>query len=208
MLWREYRGKPLDEAFVDRDPVKQFQKWLHDAVKARVTDPHAFTLSTATHDGRPSGRIVLLKSCEDDGFVFYTNYGSRKGKELVANPHAAMTFFWPELERQVRVEGTVKKLPSEISDEYFASRPRGAQIAANAAVQSDVVEGREPLENKFKEIEKEFRGKKVPRPENWGGFILNPRLFEFWQGRINRLHDRILYEKCKDGRWCVMRLAP
>lgn len=208
MLWREYRGKPLDEASVDRDPAKQFQKWLHDAVKARVSDPHAFTLSTATPDGRPSGRIVLLKGFTDDGFVFYTNYGSRKGRELVANPHASATFFWPELERQVRIEGTVKKASAEMSDKYFASRPRGAQIATYISQQSDVIESRKVLEELFRDAQKKFKGVKIPRPENWGGFILKPRLYEFWQGRINRLHDRILYEQCKDGRWCIMRLAP
>jgi pyridoxamine 5'-phosphate oxidase len=165
-------------------------------------------LATATHDGRPSARVVLLKGFYDAGFIFYTNYLSRKGKEITKNPMGALTFFWPGMERQVRIEGTIEKLTKEQSDKYFHSRPKGSQIGALVSPQSQEIASRDVLEKKWSELETEYADKEVPKPSFWGGYILKPRMIEFWQGRPSRLHDRILYKKIDNKNWKKVRLAP
>ncbi len=207
-LRRDYSGEELKESTVDSDPLKQFEIWFDEAVKAEADDPHAMVLATVSAEGKPSARVVLLRGIDPDGLTFYTNYGSRKAAELKANSNAALVFLWHELDRQVRVEGIVGKGDGAESDRYFASRPRASQIAAWASNQSGIISGRAELDQKFREIEMQFEGKPVPRPENWGGLKLRPRSFEFWQGRPNRLHDRILYTLIEDGRWAIHRLAP
>ncbi len=207
-LRREYSGEPLDEAAVDRDPFSQFEKWLEAAVKAELTDPHAMVVATASRAAKPSARVVLLRGFDRNGFVFYTNYTSRKGTEILSNPNAAAVFFWSKLDRQIRIEGVIEKVSDEESDKYFQSRPRENQIAAWASSQSQIIASREKLDNIFKEFAKEFEGKPVPRPDNWGGFKLKPESFEFWQGRESRMHDRILYTLTEDNGWQISRLAP
>lgn len=197
----------LDEKTVDRDPIKQFQLWFDDAVAAKLPLPEAMTLATATPDGKPSARMVLLKQVDHDGFVFFTNYHSAKAELLDANSYAALVFFWPQLERQVRVEGSVVKTSAEESREYFSTRPRESQIGAWASAQSEKIAGREVLEERTKELEELYRDREVDCPEYWGGYRLTPLRIEFWKGRIGRLHDRILYERDADG-WSISRLAP
>ncbi len=189
-------------------PVDQFQEWFADAYKHSQRDlSNAMTLATADGSGAPSARVVLLKHVDRDGFVFYTNYESRKGRELSENPAAALVFWWPALERQVRVEGRVRRLSADASDRYFASRPRGSQLSAWVSRQSRVVEGREVLEKRLQGFAEKFRNDDVPRPEYWGGYCLEPAAVEFWQGQSNRLHDRVLYERGDEG-WERRRLAP
>jgi pyridoxamine 5'-phosphate oxidase len=207
-LRQDYRASTLLEAGTKADPIKQFEAWFNEAVAAQVLEPNAMTLATATSDGRPSARIVLLKGYDNDGFSFYTNYLSRKGKELAKNPHASLLFFWGELERQVRIEGTIEKLSREQSEAYFHSRPHGSQLGALASPQSQEIAGREVLETKYTQLEAEYEGKDVPKPGFWGGYILKPQLVEFWQGRSSRLHDRILYKKADKKTWKKVRLAP
>ncbi|MDB5117964.1 MAG: pdxH, partial [Mucilaginibacter sp.] len=190
------------------NPIKQFEIWFNEAIEARVLEPNAMTLATATPDGRPSARIVLLKGYNTDGFAFYTNYLSRKGKEITKNPLGALTFFWGELERQVRIEGTIEKLSKEQSERYFHSRPKSSQIGALASPQSQEIADRETLETKMSELEAEYADKEIPKPSFWGGYILKPRLIEFWQGRPSRLHDRILFKKTDNKNWKKVRLAP
>lgn len=197
----------LDEKTVDRDPIKQFQLWFDDAVAAKLPLPEAMTLATATPDGKPSARMVLLKQVDHDGFVFFTNYHSAKAEQLDANSYAALVFFWPQLERQVRVEGSVVKTSAEESREYFSTRPRESQLGAWASAQSEKIAGREVLEERTKELEELYRDREVDCPEYWGGYRLTPSRIEFWKGRIGRLHDRILYERNSDG-WSISRLAP
>jgi pyridoxamine 5'-phosphate oxidase len=193
---------------VDPNPIRQFQKWLAEVRAAGISEQDAISmaLGTATKDGRPSTRIVLLKSVDDHGFVFYTNYQSRKGRELAANPQASLLFYWPQVWWQVRVEGTVEKVSDKESENYFQSRPLGSKLGAWASNQSEVVATRETLEERFAEIERRF-GEDVPRPEHWGGYRLKPDAFEFWQGRDNRLHDRLRYS-LQDGVWVIERLGP
>ena len=201
-------GETFDERGVHRDPIRQFAKWFGEAVEAVPQLPNAVTLSTATKDGKPSARVVLMKSFDEDGFVFFTNYGSRKGKELTTNPRAELLFYWPELHRQVRIEGTVEKTSEQESDDYFQTRPRESQVSAWASSQSGVVKNRKELEKRFHEFDRRYGNRRVPRPPHWGGYRLRPRRIEFWQGRENRLHDRLVYLLRGGKTWALQRLAP
>lgn len=206
---KEYEQGSLDEATVNRDPVRQFSAWYDDAVAAEILEPEAMTLSTATPDGRPSARIVLLRGFDARGFCFFTNYESRKGKELAANPYAALTFHWANLERQVRIEGRVEKTTAVESDAYFASRPPASRIGAWSSPQSDVLADRAALEDLFARFTSENPDDTaIPRPEHWGGYRLVPERIEFWQGRRSRLHDRLRFRRDSSGAWVVERLAP
>ena len=206
---REYHRAALTEADVDPDPVRQFERWLSEAIRAEVPEPTAMTLATADADGRPSARIVLLKGASPEGFVFFTNYESRKGGELAARPDAALLFHWVELERQVRIEGRIAKVPAAESDAYFASRPLLSRVGAWASPQSRVIADRAWLEHEFAASQQRIvaNGVDVPRPAQWGGYRLAPISMEFWQGRSSRLHDRIRYRR-EDAHWRVERLAP
>ena len=197
----------LDEKTVDRDPIKQFQTWFNDAVEAKLPMPEAMTLATATPDGKPSARMVLLKQVDEDGFVFFTNYQSVKAEQLETNPYAALVFYWSRLDRQVRVEGSVLRTSAEESRDYFKTRPRESQIGAWASAQSEVISGREVLEQRARELEDLYRDREVDLPEHWGGYRLRPERIEFWKSRIGRLHDRILYQRVA-GDWTIRRLAP
>jgi pyridoxamine 5'-phosphate oxidase len=205
-LRTDYSLKTLEEGGVDRDPLKQFGVWMVEAIHAQVPEPTAMNLSTVGPQGRPAGRIVLLKGVDPRGFVFYTNYASRKGRELEARPIAALTFMWKELERQVRIEGAVEKVAAAESDEYFATRPVGSRIGAWASPQSEVIAGREWLEQRWAQLTAQH-GEEPPRPPHWGGYRVLPDYLEFWQGRQSRLHDRIAYTRAAAG-WTVARLAP
>jgi len=208
-LRKTYAQRTLSEADVLPGAVLQFRQWLDEAIAAQLEEPTALTLSTVSAGGQPSSRVVLLKGLPDDaGFLFYTNYDSRKGQELAAQPLAALNFFWPGLERQVRVEGRIEKAPESLSTEYFQSRPRSSQLGAWASPQSQVIGSREELEARETQMAVEFGAQDpLPRPENWGGYILRPYRVEFWQGRPSRLHDRIVYEREGTG-WKKSRLAP
>lgn len=203
---KEYNLASLDTADVPHKPIELFNGWLDEAIARKIPEPNAMTLATVTPGGKAAARVVLLKEVIDDRFVFYTNYNSRKGIELQANPHAALVFLWLELQRQVRVEGKVEKVDESVSDEYYASRPINSRIGAIVSPQSQVIESREELEKAFK-ILKNNNDPHLHRPEHWGGYQLIPDLVEFWQGRESRLHDRILYEKTGSG-WTIKRLAP
>jgi pyridoxamine 5'-phosphate oxidase len=206
-LRREYRAAGLDRDQLDDDPVAQFGRWFGEAERADLIEPNAMTLATSSPDGRPSARIVLLKGFGPDGFVFFSNYASRKGDELAANPNAALVFWWPPLERQVRLEGRVERTTTEESEAYWASRPLGSRLAALASAQSQVLAGREELVRRVEELAARHRDGDVPLPEAWGGYRLVPDAFEFWQGQPNRLHDRFRYTRRQDG-WLVERLSP
>jgi len=207
-LRTEYTKATLDQSTVDKNPIAQFEKWFHEALEAEVLEANAMTLSTVTESGRPTARIVLLKGIEQNKFLFYTNYQSQKGKELDNNPACALTFFWPELERQVCIEGISERLESTVSEAYFQSRPRSSQIGAWASPQSTIIKDRSLLEVRAKEIEKRFAGKEIlPKPNQWGGYAIEPFEIEFWQGRPSRLHDRIVYYK-SENQWVIHRLAP
>ena len=199
--------QPLSEDRVESDPVAQFAQWYERAQSEVKPLPDAVALATATPAGHPSLRMVLLKGYDAHGFVFYTNYRSRKGRELARNARATLLFYWGEIERQVRIDGRVEKLMARESDEYFATRPRGSQLAAWASPQSAVVAGREPLDRRFAAFARKYPAA-VPRPPHWGGYRLVPEAFEFWQGREDRLHDRIHYRRARNGRWRIERLAP
>jgi pyridoxamine 5'-phosphate oxidase len=206
-LRQDYRMASLSESDVAADPILQFQKWFSEAVNAKLYEPNVMTLATADSDGKPSARIVLLKGFDEQGFVFYTNYESKKAQDLVENPQAALVFFWAELERQVRIEGIVSKVDKEISEAYFQSRPTGSQIGAIASAQSSVLTDRSILEERVAELTTQYEGKTIPKPEHWGGYLVEPKHIEFWQGRSSRLHDRITYDYT-DGSWKINRLAP
>ncbi len=205
---KEYTLHGLDFTDIDSNPFIQFKHWFDDAMKAEVPEPNAMHLATASASGQPSGRIVLLKGLDETGFVFYTNYESQKGKNLAENPLASLTFFWAELERQVRIEGKVEKVAEEESIAYFHSRPHSSQLGAWASPQSQAIENREVLENNFKSLEAKYEEGKVPKPSHWGGYRLLPQQIEFWQGRPSRLHDRILYQNERSNLWKIERLAP
>ncbi len=198
----------LDEKTIQKDPVRQFRRWFREAAKAGIAMPEAVALATATHDGRPSVRMVLLKGFDRKGFVFFTNYRSRKGRELIDNPRAELAFWWGPMERQVRIEGRVERISAKESDAYFRSRPRDSRIGAHVSQQSEVIASREVLERAMAALVAQFEGKRIPRPPHWGGFRLIPELVEFWQGREARLHDRIRYERGRGNSWTIQRLAP
>nr|WP_297309344.1 pyridoxamine 5'-phosphate oxidase [uncultured Flavobacterium sp.] len=205
---KSYEKSELLETAIDPNPMMQFQKWFYEVEEfGGVDEVNAMTVSSIGLDGFPKARVVLLKKYNENGFVFYTNYESEKGKAILANPHICLSFFWPSIERQVIIKGIAKKVESQVSDNYFHSRPVGSQLGALVSPQSQVIESRFYLENNLKNLEQEFEGKEIPRPEHWGGFLVEPVSIEFWQGRANRLHDRIRYT-LNDFDWKIERLAP
>ena len=207
-LRHDYVAHGLRRADLDPDPVRQFTRWFAEAAAAEIRDVNAMSLATSSRDGIPSVRIVLLKGISERGFVFFTNYFSDKGRELDANPRAALALFWVQLERQIRISGEVEKTSREESEEYFHSRPIGSQLGAWASNQSEVIGNRAELETELAEMTQRFSGGKIPLPPHWGGYRVVPQTVEFWQGRTNRLHDRFRYERQSDGNWLIERLAP
>ena len=207
-LRKDYTLAGLAETDLARDPFRQFEKWFQEAEAAKLAEPNAMTLATASPDGRPSARTVLLKGLDGRGFVFYSNYESRKGRELALNARVALVFPWIALERQVLIEGTVTKVAREESAAYFHSRPRASQLGAWVAQQSSVIPGRATLEEAMKALEKKHAGAEIPLPPNWGGYRVAPETIEFWQGRRSRLHDRLRYRRDQEGGWLVERLSP
>jgi pyridoxamine 5'-phosphate oxidase len=205
---KEYKLQTLSETDIGKDPFAQFGKWWQEALNAGIEEPNAMTLATASADGMPDARIVLLKGFDERGFTFYTNYNSSKGMQLLENPRATLVFFWKELERQVRVGGLVNLAPSRLSDEYFDSRPEGSRIGAWASPQSEPIAGREWLEENERRYRELWMGKTIVRPPHWGGYVLKPVRIEFWQGRPSRLHDRFLFTLQSNGLWKIERLAP
>lgn len=205
---KEYTQSGLSEADADPNPFGQFQKWFDQALAAQLLEPNGMTLATITPDGKPRARIVLLKNFDERGFVFYTNYESHKGQELTQTPWAALVFWWTELERQVRIEGRVEKVSDAESDAYFHSRPVGSQLGAWTSEQSQVVSSREVLERRLQELKEKYLDQDIPRPPHWGGYRVIPTAIEFWQGRPNRLHDRLQYQRLEDGTWRIDRLSP
>jgi pyridoxamine 5'-phosphate oxidase len=206
-LRREYARSRLDESTIASDPIAQFGRWFEEALKAEVMEPNAMTLATASLEGTPSARIVLLKGFDERGFVFFTDYRSQKGAELSANPRAALVFYWPELERQARISGAVEKTSGQESEAYYRSRPRGSRLGAWISHQSQVIQSRKVLDDRVPELEQTFPGEEIPLPPYWGGFRLAPEKIEFWQGRESRLHDRLRYVR-EEGTWRVERLSP
>jgi pyridoxamine 5'-phosphate oxidase len=207
-LRHEYIGEGLRRADLDPNPIKQFDTWFAAAIKAGIRDANAMALATATADGKPSVRVVLLKTFDDDGFVFFTNYLSSKGRDLDENPRAALVLYWMEVERQVRIEGTIEKTSHQESEEYFRTRPEGAQLGAWASPQSEVIDARRVLDARLAEMTQRFAGGDIPLPPHWGGYRLKPQTIEFWQGRTNRLHDRLRYTRQPNDSWLIDRLAP
>jgi pyridoxamine 5'-phosphate oxidase len=205
---RDYQLKSLSESDVAADPIKQFSTWWDEALSAEIDEVNAMALSTVQDDGTPASRIVLLKGFDEAGFVFYTNYESSKGKQINGNNAVSLLFFWKELERQVRVQGLCEKVNPEESDAYFYSRPIGSQLGAWASPQSEQIENREVIESRAAALQSKYKDARVPRPPHWGGFRVVPKAIEFWQGRSNRLHDRIMYSKDQHANWKIIRLAP
>ena len=206
-LRKDYTLQELTELEVDLNPFVQFQRWFDQAVEAELPEPNAMTVATATKDGIPSARIVLLKGFDDRGFVFYTNYNSHKAQELIDNPHAALVFLWTELERQIRIVGSVEKISAEESDAYFYSRPIASRLGAWASEQSQVIVNRSVLEQRLEDLKAQYENQNIPRPSHWGGFRVKPVGIEFWQGRSSRLHDRLRYQ-LQNGEWMLDRLSP
>ncbi len=204
---KEYKLKTLEESNVAADAILQFSHWWNEAINSEIDEVNAMTLATASADGIPAARIVLLKGFDENGFMFFTNYESAKGRQLEENPHAALVFFWKELERQIRIEGIVKKLSEAESDAYFQSRPAGSKIGAWASPQSSIITQRSVLEENVRKYTNQFHSQ-IPRPPFWGGYMVKPQTIEFWQGRSSRLHDRIKYTMLAEGRWKIERLAP
>lgn len=203
-----YHRFSLSEKNLPENPIELFQSWFNDAVDGQIKEPNAMIISTVSEDGRPHSRVVLLKSFSEEGFEFFTNYKSLKGRNISGNPYVALTFFYDKLERQIRIEGKAQRLDSHLSDEYFHSRPRGSQIGAWVSHQSEIIASRDVLEQKLAEYESKFNSADpIPRPDFWGGFLVVPDSIEFWQGRPNRLHDRILYQKDNEN-WKISRLSP
>jgi len=207
-LRKEYSSRSLLETDIELNPIVQFQQWWAEAINSQIDEVNAMTVATASSDGMPAARIMLLKGFDTTGFVFFTNYKSYKAMHLQENPKACLVFFWKELERQVRITGLVEKIPDKESDEYFLSRPEGSQVGAWASYQSQVIESREWLESRYLELSEQFKQKELKRPEYWGGYKLTPVIIEFWQGRPSRLHDRIQYSVTEDGSWKIERLSP
>lgn len=207
-LRREYTLQQLSESDVDPNPVQQFARWFEQALSAQVPEPNAMTLATVTREGKPSARMVLLKACSDRGFEFYTSYVSPKGEALAHHPYAALVFWWAELERQVRIEGPATRLSDQEADAYFKVRPRGSQLAVWASRQSQVIGSRAELEGRLQEASAAYEQGDVPRPPHWGGYRVDPQVVEFWQGRPNRLHDRLRYHQDGSGAWVIQRLMP
>lgn len=199
---QEFRRRNLQP-----DPIKQFQTWFEEAIAEKVYEPNAMTLATSTKEGQPSTRTVLLKQFDEQGFVFFTNYASKKAVEIALNPQVSVTFFWKEMERQVNIQGTVEKTSRTLSEKYFAKRPRKSQLGAAASRQSQVIPNRKTLEDEYQRLENLYEGHDIPCPEMWGGFIIHPFCFEFWQGRPNRIHDRFRYQ-LNEGQWIIERLSP
>ncbi|KJS07492.1 MAG: pyridoxine 5'-phosphate oxidase [Flavobacteriales bacterium BRH_c54] len=205
---RDFAGKPLNEDSVDTNPLKQYQIWFEEAVSAQVVDPYAMSIATVGKDMQPSLRLVYLRDISENGFVFYTNYGSQKAGDIAENNKVALNFYWVELERQIRIQGKVFKVSEEMSDTYFNSRPRESQIGAWASAQSTELTSRQVLEEKVAELTKKFENQDIPRPKYWGGYIVQPFKIEFWQGRPNRLHDRLVYTRTETNDWEISRIAP
>lgn len=205
---KNYSHKKLSEKKAEANPMKQFAKWWKQAAASKIDEVNAMTLATASQDGVPAARIVLLKGVDENGFIFFTNYESFKGQQLTENPKACLVFFWKELERQVRITGLVEKISAAASDEYFYSRPEGSQLGAIASPQSRIIENREWLDKHFKKLKKQLKNETIQRPEHWGGYIVKPVIIEFWQGRPSRLHDRLQYSLQETGEWKIERLAP
>ncbi|PKG42958.1 pyridoxamine 5'-phosphate oxidase [Psychroflexus sp. MES1-P1E] len=206
---KSYEKSSLDRGNLNQNPLQQFRSWFNDVEKSGSLDEtNAMTVSTIGADDFPKNRIVLLKYYDENGFVFYTNYESEKGKALIDNPKTCLSFFWPNMERQVIIKGLAEKLPDTVSDNYFASRPKGSQLGALVSNQSEIIENREVLENELKSLEDKYQNKEVPRPKSWGGFLVRPQSMEFWQGRPNRLHDRFRFTLIDDLDWKIERLAP
>ncbi len=207
-LRTDYTLKSFNEKDVIQNPFDQFKLWFNDALEAKVNEPNAMTVATIKSDGSPSARILLFKELENEAFVFYSNYLSNKANEISFDNRVALVFFWPELQRQIRIEGKAEKIEAHKSDEYFLSRPRGSQIGAYASEQSKPLENSEELEQKTKHFEEVFSKIEITRPENWGGYAVKPNSFEFWQGRANRLHDRFLFSLNSESNWIIQRLSP
>ena len=205
---KSYEKSELVEINLPEDPIALFQKWFHEVDDSSVHEANAMTISTFGLDGFPKSRVVLLKRFNEEGFVFYTNYESEKGKAIAANPHICLSFFWQTLERQVIIKGLAEKVAPNLSDGYFESRPDGSKLGAIVSNQSEIIDSREVLEHRLQELEKQYEGKEIPRPEYWGGYIVKPVSIEFWQGRPNRLHDRIRYKLQEDFNWKIERLSP
>lgn len=206
---KSYEKSELLEINIPEDPINLFNRWFHETEEfSNIEEVNAMTVSTIGLDGFPKSRVVLLKKFNEEGFIFYTNYNSEKGKAILNNPNVCLSFFWHSMERQIIIKGVTEKISATISDNYFASRPDGSKLGAIVSPQSEVIPSRDFLDNKLKELEKQFEGKEIPRPENWGGFLVRPIEVEFWQGRANRLHDRIRYKLEDDYNWKIDRLSP
>ncbi len=205
---KEYSWGGLSEVDAHADPIRQFEKWFQQALASQLPEPNAMTLATAATDGQPSARVVLLKAFDASGFTFFTNYDSRKGREIAENPRAALLFFWPELQRQIRIEGSVERMPDADSDAYFRSRPLGSRLSAWASRQSEVIPNREVLEERVRALVQRFPDGETPCPPHWGGYRLRPLCLEFWQGRPDRLHDRLRYRRTENNDWHLERLSP